>query len=112
MSLLGFVLIDPWLTDGFSVTVFGSWRGVVCIHGTHGNSHTAIIHSNTPASRVVREGGRKHQKTQKIRKTSNFNKGDREHWQLYWICYMEAILDYFKKMLTTQNRKFDVLCIF
>ena len=29
------VELPMWLTDGFSVTFFGRWRGAVCIHMSH-----------------------------------------------------------------------------
>ena len=55
------------------------------IHSTHGNFRKATVHSNKHTSIVV-EGVRF-----SIQKTSNFNKGGREHWQSY---YLAAILNY------------------
>ena len=58
----------------FSVTFVLTWKGAVYIHGTHGNSHTAIVDSNKYASKVVGRGrvGSKTSENSKIQKTSNF----------------------------------------
>ena len=80
-----------WLTDGFLVTFFGRWRGAVCIHISHIQLPCTVInvHSNMQGGGDQTE----HWKTWKFQKSSNFNKGGREHWQPYWIFYMAAILN-------------------
>ena len=61
-----------WLTDGFSVTFFGRWRGQY--------AYTLIpVWLPYTVINVQGRGGKEHRKTQKVRKTSNFYKGGGEH---------------------------------
>ena len=60
-----------WLTDGFLVTFFGSWRGGM---HTHMNLHTATVPGNN-----VQGGGSQTSENLKIWKNLNLNLGGREH---------------------------------
>ena len=69
-----------WLTDGFSVTFFGRWRGQ-CAH-----TLIPVWLPYTVINVCVGGGGNcEHWKTQKVWKTSIFNKGGGEHQWPYWI---------------------------
>ena len=69
-----------WLTDGFVVPIFGSWRGAV---HKHTNSCTATIQGSSVHGINVQGNGS--QTSEKLWKTSNLNKGGREHWVPYLI---------------------------
>ena len=81
-----------WLTDGFSVTFFWKVEGTVRIHVSHVQLPYMVI--NVHGNMQGRGERTEHWKTRKFRKSSNCNKGGREHWQPYWIFYMAAILKY------------------
>ena len=50
------------------------------LEGGGNSAHTLELPYTVLMNRVVGFGGTEHWKTQKGQKTSNFNKGGREHW--------------------------------